>query len=230
VVYNDSWTAVATTWTAIHYANILPARKALLFRGSADDIVRKRAAVTGLYETHFERVSRYIAVRIGSISEAEELASEVFLRALRSAESYKETGAPMEAWLFKIAHNVVANYLRDRSRHPAHVPIDETIIVANPSPGDQSQARVPVDEAFSIAARENPVDDLERQEEIEQLHQAMKQLSGAQRQVLALRFGAEISSQEVAEIMGKNPGAVREMQSAAIKKLREIMEGSQAKV
>ena len=51
----------------------------------------------------------------------------------------------------------------------------------------------------------------------------MESVTDAQRQVLALRFGAEMTSEEAAEVMGKKPGAVREMQSAAIKKLREVM-------
>lgn len=196
------YTAVAITWSHGFRSNSLKARISLLFREKAEDLARKRAAVAELYETHFARIVRYITVRIGNISEAEDLASEVFVRALRSVESYKETGAPMEAWLFKIAHNIVANYFRDKSRRPAHAPLDE---------------------AFPIAAGDNPGEDAERQEELDQLHQAMKELSDAQRQILALRFGGEMSSQQVAEVIGKKPGAVREMQSAAVKKLRQIL-------
>lgn len=182
--------------------SVTKARVSLLFHGKAEELARKRAAVAKLYETHFARIARYITVRIGNISEAEDMASEVFIRALRSVESYKEMGAPMEAWLFKIAHNMVVNYHRDKSRRPSHTPLDE---------------------AFPIPATDNFVEDVERREEIEQLHQAMKELSDAQRQILALRFGGEMSSQQVAEVIGKKPGAVREMQSAAVKKLRQIL-------
>lgn len=171
-------------------------------RGKAEQLAAKRAAVAGLYETHYERVARYITVRIGNIDEAEDLASEVFVRALRGVEGYKETGAPMEAWLFKIAHNLVVDYLRSRGRRPALVPLDEDI---------------------QVASEHNPGEDLERQEEIRELRRAMEQLTPSQRQVLALRFGGEMTSEQVAKLMGKNPGAVREMQSAGIKKLREIL-------
>jgi len=164
----------------------------------------KRQAIAELYETHYERVARYIAVRIGSISEAEDLASEVFVRALKSIDGYKETGAPLEAWVFRIAHNLVVDHLRRKSRRPASVPLDET---------------------FPLASIENLTGGLEHQQEIQQLHQAMAQLSDAQRQVLALRFGAEMTSEQVAQVMRKRPGAVREMQSAAIKKLRQILGG-----
>jgi RNA polymerase sigma-70 factor (ECF subfamily) len=167
------------------------------------DLADKRALVTALYETHFDRVVRYVAVRIGSVSEAEDLASEVFVRALRGVGSYKDTGAPMEAWLFKIAHNIVVDYFRKQSRRPASVPLEET---------------------FPLDNSHNPDEGLERSEEIRQLYQAVRQLSGDQQQVLALRFGSEMTSEQVGQVMGKKPGAVREMQSAAIKKLRQVLQ------
>jgi len=169
--------------------------------------------VAELFETHFERIVRYIAVRIGDIHEAEDLASEVFVRALRGVERYKETGAPMEAWLFKIAHNLCVDHLRSRGRRPASAPLDEDVLAVGTIPPSPLG---------------NPGEDLERQEEIRQLQQAMTQLTEAQRQVLALRFGGDMTSEEVAEVMGKKPGAVREMQSAGIKKLRQILGSLQA--
>lgn len=199
-----STVAIITRWAVSYWAIEAEGRAALTPHGRAEELARKRAAVAELYETHFERIARYIAVRIGNIDEAEDLASEVFVRALRSVERYKETGAPMEAWLFKIAHNLTVDHLRSRGRRPALVPLDEDAPLAN---------------------RHNPDEDLERQEEIKQLQQAMEQLTDAQRQVLALRFGSDLSSEQVAEVMGKKPGAVREMQSAGIKKLRQILSG-----
>jgi RNA polymerase sigma-70 factor (ECF subfamily) len=159
--------------------------------------------VAALYETQFERVARYIAVRIGNVSEAEDLASEVFVRALRALDSYKDTGAPMEAWLFRIAHNIVVDHYRKQSRRPVSVPLDE---------------------ALSLGRSHNLSQRLERHEEIQQLNRAMEQLSEAQRQVLALRFGGEMTSEQVGQVLGKKPGAVREMQSAAIRKLRQVLQ------
>lgn len=175
----------------------------------AENLAGKRARVADLYETHFERVARYIGVRIGDLSEAEDLASEVFVRALRSVDSYRETGAPMEAWVFKIAHNMVVDHLRKKSRRPAAVPVDE---------------------AFPLAGADDPTENLERQQEVQQLHRAVSRLSEAQQQVLALRFGAEMTSEQAAQVMGKKPGAIREMQSAAVKKLREILGSETAQI
>lgn len=147
-------------------------------------------------------MARYIAARTGNAGEAEDLASEVFVRALRSADSYRDTGAPMEAWIFRIAHNIVVDYLRQKSRRPASVTLEN---------------------AFALVAKDNPGEDLEHQQEVLQLRKAIDQLSEAQRQVLALRFGAELTSEQAAQALGKKPGAVREMQSAAIKKLRQLL-------
>jgi RNA polymerase sigma-70 factor (ECF subfamily) len=180
----------------------------LLFRGRDNDSARKQDAIAALYETHFERVARYISVRIGDINEAEDLASEVFIRAIRSVASFKDTGAPMEAWVFKIAHNIVVDHLRKKQRRPATTPIDETHDLAND---------------------DNPVEQAEHKEELERVTKAMEHLTEGQRQVLGLRFGSEMTAEEVAKVMNKKPGAVREMQSAAVKKLRDILQSEDDK-
>ncbi len=149
------------------------------------------------------RVTRYIAVRIGNSAEAEDLASEVFVRALRSVDTYKETGAPLEAWVFRIAHNIVVDHLRKKGRRPGSIPLDD---------------------APPVRFLEDPTERAEQDEELGELKRAMEQLSEGQRQVLALRYGAGLSSEEAAQALGKKPGAVREMQSAAVKKLRSIMQ------
>ncbi|MBI4339998.1 MAG: sigma-70 family RNA polymerase sigma factor [Chloroflexi bacterium] len=164
-----------------------------------------RSAVAALYETHHSRVARYLTVRIGNFQEAQDLASEVFVRALRSADSYKDTGAPLEAWIFKIAHNIAVDYLRAKTRHPPAVSVDDLLSLP--------------------AENDDPGEGVYQQEEVERLHRAMQRLTEAQRQVLALRFSSELSSEQVAQVMGKKPGAVREMQSAAIRRLRQLLEG-----
>ena len=88
-------------------------------------------ALVNLYEDNYERVARYIFVRIGNQHEAEDLASETFVKALRSLDSYEERGLPMAAWVFKIAHNVVVDYLRKTSKRQM-VRIDD-VSVADPT-------------------------------------------------------------------------------------------------
>ncbi|MEE8517502.1 MAG: sigma-70 family RNA polymerase sigma factor [Dehalococcoidia bacterium] len=165
-----------------------------------DGAERVRQAIVLLYESAFERVHRYIALRIGFIHEAEDISSEVFLKALRSAGSYRDTGKPLEAWVFRIAHNLVVDHLRKQSRTGVNVPLDG---------------------AETLASVETVHERIERREDAEELHRALKGLTEPQRQVIALRFGAGMSSEEVADVLGKRSGAVRYLQHAAIEKLRK---------
>lgn len=170
---------------------------------------RNRSAIAQLHETLYPRVVRYIAVRIGDFTEAEDLGSEVFVRALRAAEKFEEKGIPMEAWIFQIAYNLMVDHLKARSRKPKMLSIEKEEIVAV----DDHDASESVEQA------------LDREQEMAVLRAAVSQLSEAQQQVLALRFSdAEMTSEQIARILGKKPTAVREMQSAAIKRLRAILE------
>ena len=160
----------------------------------------KRATeLSQLFEASYEKVARYIFVRIGDQHEAEDLASEVFLRAFRSLDSYQERGLPMEAWVFKIAHNIVVHYLRKSSKRQT-VPLDDVQIP------DKTNVEEMADVDFQT----------------DKLSEAMKSLPQSQQDVISLRFFAELSSVEAGNIMNKKPGAVREMQRVALNSLREV--------
>ncbi len=160
----------------------------------------KEATLASLYDEYYDKIARYICTRIGNQAEAEDLAGDVFLKALKSLGSYKERGVPMQAWLFKIAHNVLVDYLRKVSK----------------------QRTVPID-AMQIPDNVNLEESVERRLQSERLSQALKQLTPAQREVIGLRFFAGLTSTEVGKILGKSSGAVREMQSAALKTLRNVL-------
>jgi RNA polymerase sigma-70 factor (ECF subfamily) len=148
----------------------------------------------------YDRVARYAYARTGDPSGAEDIAGEVFLRALESLDSYQERGVPMQAWLFTIARNLVVDHLRNRSRHEVLRPDD-----------------------VAVADGDAPMAGVESGMDLEQVEKAMQQLTSDQREVVALRFFGELSSAEVATIMGRKPGAVREMQRAAMNRLRRIV-------
>ena len=160
----------------------------------------KENRLTNLYDEYFDRIARYIYVRIGDRNEAEDLAGEVFVRALESLKSYKERGIPMQAWLFKIAHNQVVDHLRKATKRKT-VPID----------------------TVQTETGEDPVATAEKSIEIERVNEAMQKLTPEQREVVRLRFFGDLSSKEVGAIMRKSDGAVREMQRAAIEKLRGLL-------
>jgi RNA polymerase sigma-70 factor (ECF subfamily) len=167
---------------------------------SAGERNSKEAALVALYDEYYDRIARYIFVRISDRAEAEDLAEEVFLKALESLKSYKERGIPMQAWLFKIAHNLVVDYIRRAAKRKT-VPID-TIEVA-----DESDLQTEVEKNIELA----------------KVTKAVDRLTPAQRRVIELRFFGGLTSEETGRVLNKGSGAVREMQSAAMRRLRELL-------
>ncbi len=162
------------------------------------------AKLAGLYEEYYDKIARYAYAHIGDRSEAEDIAGEVFLKALESLKSYRERGIPMQAWLFRIAHNLVVDHLRKAAKRKT-VSIDTVEIVSD------------ID----------PVTAVEKNMELERLTKAMEQLTQEQREVLRLRFFGELTSKEAGSILKKSDGAVREMQRTAIGKLRKLLVAEQ---
>jgi len=163
----------------------------------SDSLKQKENKLAGLFEEYYDRIARYANARIGDQREAEDIASEVFVKALKSLDTFEERGLPMGAWLFKIAHNLVVDYHRRRSQR-------QTVDL----------------EKVEIQADNNPAMEAEMTLEMERVRQAMTNLTEEQREILRLRFYGGLSSAEVGAMMGKSDGAVREAQSAALKKLR----------
>ncbi len=158
------------------------------------------AKLASLYEEYYNKIARYVLVHIGDRTEAEDIAGEVFLKALESLKSYEERGIPMQAWLFRIAHNLVVDHLRKRAKRKI-VPID----------------------TVEVAADTNPVATAEDNIELERVNRAMERLTREQREVLGLRFFGGLTSKEAGGILNKSDGAVREMQRAAVEKLRQLL-------
>jgi RNA polymerase sigma-70 factor (ECF subfamily) len=156
--------------------------------------------LSGLYEKYYDKIARYVYVHIGNKEEAEDIAGEVFLKALKSLKSYREQGVPMQGWLFRIAHNLTVDYLRKMNKRRT-VPIDSVVLEGN----------------------DNPANTAEKNIEFERVTEAMKELTTEQKEVINLRFFGGLTSKEVGGVLGKSDGAVREMQRAAIEKLRGIM-------
>src|SRR6476620_9373010 len=120
-----------------------------------------------LYERYIEKIYKYIYYRTGNHQDAEDLTAAVFHRALGHIESYTERGVPFQAWLYRIAHNLVANWHRDRGRRKV-VPLDEFIAAGLHS--------------------ESPADTTESKEEREKLVEAIQRLPEERQQLLLLKF------------------------------------------
>lgn len=160
----------------------------------------KEARLAGLYDEYYDRLAHYAYVRIGDKNEAEDIASETFVKALESVKKYRERGVPMQAWLFKIAHNLVVDHLRRVSKHKT-VPMD----------------------TIEIRAGADPEAAAEMSAQLESVAVALRSLTEEQREVVRLRFFGGLTSREVGALLGKSDGAVREMQRAALEKLRRLL-------
>jgi RNA polymerase sigma-70 factor (ECF subfamily) len=157
-------------------------------------------AFAQLYEAYFDKIYRYLVLRIGNEMEAEDMTQQVFLNALRSLSSFRWKGAPFSAWLYRIAHNQAVDHLRKQKK----------------------RASVPLDESLTSSA-DNPPAATERKMDVEELLRAAERLTEAQREVISLRFSSELSIAQVAKVMGKSQGAVKALQHSAIVALRRTM-------
>ncbi len=151
-------------------------------------------AFAPLYERYFPRIYAYCLRRVGSNEEAEDLTSLVFTRALTSIGSYR--GGSVVAWLFRIAHNAVANHLRDR------------------------RPQLPLDTASHPVSGEDLSAGIVRDEEQEHLARLLAALPDDQREILVLRLVGELTAREIGAVIGKREGAVRVALHRIVRRLR----------
>jgi len=161
---------------------------------------RDEEAFTQLYEEHFDKIYRYVTLKIGNKTEAEDMTQQVFLNALQSISSFKWKGIPFSAWLFRIAHNLVVDYLRKKTKQTT-TPLDESLVSSDSNPQLMAEHKL----------------------DIERLVSATKQLTRAQREVISLRFAGELPVAQVANVMGRSQGAVKALQRSAIIALRKTL-------
>ncbi len=153
-----------------------------------------------LYERYVDRVYSYIYYRTGNHHDAEDLTARTFLRALNHFPRYVDRGAPFSAYLFRIAHNVVANWHRDTKRRQM-IPLEEAMLTA----GEQEEPAVVAEE----------------QHERTLLLEAVRRLPADRQQLLILKFVVEMSNAEIAEVMGRTEGAVKSLYHRTLEALRQ---------
>lgn len=156
-----------------------------------------------LYERYVGRIFNYIYYRTGNTYDAEDLTERVFFRAMRHIGNYRDRGLPFSAWLYRIAHNLVANWHRDNSRRK-EIPLDEGLF--NPQRG------------------EHPEHELLRSEERERLLAAIRCLPPERQQLLILKFVEHLSNAEIGIIMGRTEGAVKSLYHRTLLTMRDELE------
>ena len=165
------------------------------------------AAFGQVYEAYYLRVYRYAAARVGQSAEAEDIAQEVFLKALKSLHRFKFTGPPFAAWLFRIAHNLII----DRARH------------IKSASAATSGAPTSLDNALAVAGDQNVEQQALLALDMEALREALSKVTKLQRQVVELRFIAGLSLAETAGVMGRKENAIKALQHSALGALRRLL-------
>ncbi|MBN1305016.1 MAG: sigma-70 family RNA polymerase sigma factor [Anaerolineales bacterium] len=153
-----------------------------------------------LYARYIDRIYNYVYYRTGNQHDAEDLTARVFQRAMNHIKNYTDRGVPFSAWLYRIAHNLVANWHRDRSRRQ-EIPITDLPVL--PSKGD------------------HPETSLVRSEEQEALLRLIRRLPPERQHLLILKFVENMSNAEIGQIMGRSEGAVKSLYHRTLLALRD---------
>ena len=153
-----------------------------------------------LYDRYVGRIYNYIYYRTGNQHDAEDLTSRVFSRAMKHIPNYEDRGLPFSAWLYRIAHNLVANWHRDNSRRQI-VELDDSIRM----PSSQLQ----------------PESVVVRSEQDEFLLRLVNKLPEDRQQLLILKFVDHLSNAEIGKVMGKTEGAIKSLYHRTLISLRD---------
>ncbi len=153
-----------------------------------------------LYEIYVDRIYNYVYYRTGNVADAEDLTAKIFMRAMQHIHRYVDKGVPFSAWLYRIAHNLVANWYRDNSRRKV-ISLD-----------DVSNWRVQED---------GPEFAAQLTEDKDALLQAIRRLPADRQELLILKFVERLSNAEVGEIMGRSEGAIKSLYHRTLLSLKE---------
>jgi RNA polymerase sigma-70 factor (ECF subfamily) len=161
------------------------------------------ARFTELYRAHLRDVYSYSYYRVGNHHDAEDLTEQTFLQAYRHFErALRESGGrPLRPWLIRIAHNLAANFYRDRSRKPESAIEDAGVI-------------------SSIHTTESLV---EGREELQAILAGVAQLPDDRREALIMRFALGMDNREIARALGRTDGATKVLLHRAIRQLEGIV-------
>jgi RNA polymerase sigma-70 factor, ECF subfamily len=151
-----------------------------------------------LYDRHFQQIYRFVYSRVREQTAAEDVTSEIFMKALKAMPRYQDTGRPFAAWLYQIAVNAIAD--RYRTLRPSQS-IDDfhDLSVAGPALEDLAAHR----------------------DELRRIWTLVEQLPGQQKTAMVLKFQEDMKIEDIAIAMGKSPGAVKLLIHRGVSRLRQ---------
>jgi RNA polymerase sigma-70 factor (ECF subfamily) len=156
-----------------------------------------------IYERYVTKIYNYIYYRTGNAQDAEDITAKVFFRAMAHIQNYEDKGVPFQAWLYRIAHNLVANFHRDESRRKI----------------------IPLDDYLAQSLKTDAPDRIaEHNEEQAALLSAIRRLPAERQQLLILKFVHDKSNAEIGEIMNRTEGAIKSLYHRTLLALRDEMQ------
>ena len=165
---------------------------------------RKEPAAFGrLYERYVDRVYSYIYHRVGNVQDAEDLTARTFYRALDRLDTYEDRGLPFAAWIFRIAHNLVANWYRDHGQR-RFLSLDRLW--------------------WRGTDGRTPQDQVEQSAVTEALFDAISRLPEERRNLLQYKFGTTLSNLEIGKLMDKSESAIKSLYFRTLAALRQDLE------
>ncbi|MGB7338776.1 MAG: sigma-70 family RNA polymerase sigma factor [Phototrophicaceae bacterium] len=164
---------------------------------------KDKEAFGEIYERYLTKIYNYIYYRTSNQQDAEDLTAKVFYRALSHIENYVDKGVPFQAWLYRIAHNLVANFHRDKSRRKI-IPLDDYVAHTLKSDAPDIQAETSEQKAY--------------------LMEAIHRLPADRQQLILLKFIEQKSNAEIGEIMERTEGAIKSLYHRTLMALRDEIE------
>ncbi|GAC1319922.1 MAG: hypothetical protein NVS2B16_35360 [Chloroflexota bacterium] len=166
----------------------------------ADAAKRDPHAFGELYERYHARVYRYVYHRVGSIPDAEDITAVVFMKALEGLSTYHSTRSSFAPWLFRITRNAVIDFYRRRKNQQ------------------------PLDDLDQAAGDIEPLGQALQNERRDTLYTLVQDLSAEQREVVLMRYAADLSFREIASVMKKNEPAIRMLLHRGLRRLRTVVD------
>jgi RNA polymerase sigma-70 factor (ECF subfamily) len=167
-------------------------------------LVRARAldaeALAQIHDIYYEPILRYVSARVGDRSTVEDLTSEVFTRFLSALHDHTAPQNTVRGWLYRVASHVISDHFRHHYRARL-VDLDDGLVNGSAGPAEITEA---------LLTHDN-------------LRRALTELTEDQQNVVALRYGQGLSIQETAQVMGRNEGAVKQLQARALASLARIL-------
>ena len=156
-----------------------------------------------LYERYVDRIYNYVYYRTGNVEDAEDLTARIFFKAMQHIGNYHDRGLPFSAWLYRIAHNLVANWHRDRSRRKI-ISLDDIVQWQAPEKGPEFVTQLMEDKSALL--------------------ETIRRLPADRQELLIFKFVEQLSNAEIGEIMGRSEGAIKSLYHRTLLSLRDDLQ------